>query len=172
MKKNNISIDFIAFGDLDASNTKKLEVFNENVKSGDGSHLAIIPPGPSLLSDHLVSTPILSADGAVPRGGENAGDGGGDSGTGGFEFGVDPSTDPELALALRMSMEEEKARQEKETKAKGDSAKEPGLEGIPEEGGETQPLLDQSGEASGSRGAPGSGEKKDGEDDADKMDTT
>ena len=27
-----------------------------------------------------------------------------------FEFGVDPSLDPELALALRISMEEEQAR--------------------------------------------------------------
>ena len=166
MKKNNISIDFIAFGDLDPENTKKLEAFNENVKSGDGSHLEIIPPGPSLLSDRLFSTPILGGDGAS-RGGESGGDGGGETG---FEFGVDPSTDPELALALRMSMEEEKARQEKETKAKGEASKE-ALEGIPEEGGESQPLLDQNGEASGSGSAPAPGEKKGKEDDGDKMDT-
>ena len=172
MKKNNISIDFIAFGDLDPENTQKLEAFNENVKGGDGSHLAIIPPGPSLLSDTLLSTPILSGDGVAPRGGENGADGGGESGGGAFEFGVDPSTDPELALALRMSMEEEKARQEKESKVKGETAKEPGLEGIPEEGGESQPLLDQNGEASGSGSgsAPAPEVKKEKEDD-DKMDT-
>lgn len=152
MKKNNVSIDFVAFGDLDPVNTKKLEAFNENIKGGDGSHLAIIPPGPSLLSDHLVSSPILAGDGVAPRG--EAGMDGGASGGGGndFEFGVDPSTDPELALALRMSMEEEKARQEKEGKA--DGAKEPTLEGIPEEGGESQPLLNADGEASGSVDAP------------------
>ena len=43
------------------------------------------------------------------------GDGGGAgyAATGGeFDFGVDPNLDPELALALRMSMEEERARQE------------------------------------------------------------
>ena len=172
MKKNNISIDFIAFGDLDPANTHKLEIFNENVKSGDGSHLAVIPPGPNLLSDHLVSTPILSGDGAIPRGGgENGADGGGESGGGGFEFGVDPSTDPELALALRMSMEEEKARQDKATKAKEDAAKESNLEGIPEEATESQPLLDQNGEASGSGIAPASEEKKDKDEDGDKMDT-
>ncbi|RQM05082.1 hypothetical protein DH86_00003655, partial [Scytalidium sp. 3C] len=51
MKKNNVSIDFVAFGELDDDVTKKLTAFNENVKSGDGSHLAIIPPGPGLLSD-------------------------------------------------------------------------------------------------------------------------
>ena len=166
MKKNNVSIDFVAFGDLDPENTKKLEAFNENVKSGDGSHLEIIPPGPSLLSDRIVSTPIIGGD-SVPRGGENGGDGFRDAG---FEFGVDPSTDPELALALRMSMEEEKARQDKETKAKGEASKE-GLEGIPEEGGESQPLLDQNGEASGSGSAPPPEEKKGKVDEGDKMDT-
>lgn len=36
--------------------------------------------------------------------------------TGGYEFGVDPNEDPELALALRVSMEEQRARQEAETK--------------------------------------------------------
>lgn len=147
MKKNNVSIDFIAFGDLDPENTKKLEAFNENIKGGDGSHLEIIPPGPSLLSDHIISTPILAGEGVAPRG-DTGGEGGGDAAGGGFDFGVDPSADPELALALRMSMEEEKARQEKE------APKEPTLEDIPEEGGENQPLLNADGEASGSVDAP------------------
>ena len=167
MKKNNVSVDFIAFGDLDSANTKKLEAFNKNVKGGDGSHLAIIPPGPSLLSDHLVSTPILGSDGSAPRGEDGVG-GGGDVGGPSFAFGVDPDADPELALALRMSMEEERARQEKEDKAKQASNKE-NLEGIPEEGSESQPLLDKNGEASGSGGGE-SAEKK-GPDDEDKMDT-
>ncbi len=41
---------------------------------------------------------------------------------GGFEFGVDPNEDPELALALRVSMEEQRARQEAETAANPDTA--------------------------------------------------
>lgn len=171
MKKNNVSIDFIAFGDLQPENTKKLEAFNEKIKSAEGSHLEIIPPGPSLLSDHLVTTPILAADGVAPRGGEDGMSGDAGTGSGGFDFGIDPSTDPELALALRMSMEEEKARQEKENK---DAAKEPTLEGIPEEGGETQPLLNEHGEGSGSGGGETAktegGEKKE-DGDEDKMDT-
>lgn len=177
MKKNTISIDFVAFGHLDPDTTKKLEVFNENIKSPDGSHLVIIPPGPNLLSDYLMTTEILAGDGVGPREGDGGIDGGGDGG-GGFEFGVDPSTDPELALALRMSMEEEKARQEKEgAKAQGEASKEPPLDGIPEEGGESQPLLNKDGEASGSgdTSRPEEEEKKptkgsDGDDD--KMDTT
>jgi 26S proteasome regulatory subunit N10 len=170
MKKNNVAVDFIAFGDLDDSNVQKLETFNENVKStgGEGSHLAIIHPGPQLLSDQLVSTPILSGDGVAPRGGgdtEMGGAGGGETGAG-FEFGVDPNLEPELALALRISMEEENQRRAKEDKAKQDADKEK-MEGIPEE----QPLLDANGEASGSgEAAQQPEEKKDGEG-GDKMDT-
>ena len=65
-----------------------------------------IPPGPHILSDLLLSSPIISGEDGPPPG---------FAGAGGFEFGVDPNLDPELALALRISMEEEKARQEKET---------------------------------------------------------
>jgi 26S proteasome regulatory subunit N10 len=154
MKKTGVSVDFVAFGDLSPSNTKKLEAFNENVKSGDGSHLAIIPPGPSLISDQLVSTPILGGDGTTRA--PDGASGGGHTG-GGDDFDFDPNTDPELALALRMSMEEERARQEKEEKAK-QAAEKAKMEGIPEE---NEPLLNKDGEASGSK-------DKDGDD---KMDT-
>ena len=175
MKKNTISIDFVAFGDLEPENTRKLEVFNEHIKTTEGSHLAIIPPGPNLLSDRLMTTDILAGDGVGPRGGDSGADGG-EFGNGGFEFGVDPSTEPELALALRMSMEEEKARQEKEGKAQEETSKEPTLEGIPEEGGESQPLLDENGEPSKNKDVPmvneGEDQKIKKEDDADddKMD--
>lgn len=64
MKKINVSIDVIAFGDLESDQTKKLEAFVENVKGGDGSNLAIIPPGPNLLSEELQVSPILGGDGS------------------------------------------------------------------------------------------------------------
>jgi 26S proteasome regulatory subunit N10 len=165
MKKNTISVDFIAFGDLESETTQKLEAFNEHVKGGDGSHLAIIPPGPNLLSDSLVTTPILASEGGGPGGRGDTGEGGGD--TNGYEFGINSDPDPELAYALRMSLEEEKARQEKERKEQEEKEGKAGLEGIPEE----QPLLDQNGEPSGS--GSGSGETKDkkDKDDGDKMDT-
>ena len=44
------------------------------------------------------------------------------TGGGGFEFGVDPNDDPELALALRVSMEEQRARQQAETGAGSEGA--------------------------------------------------
>ena len=158
MKKINISIDFVAFGDLDPSNTKKLEVFNENIKGGDGSHLAIIPPGPSLLSDTLVSTPIVGGEQAP--GGDSGVEGAPEAGGGSFDFGVDPSTDPELALALRMSMDEENARLERENQGK-EEKKKPNLEGIPEEGGESKPLLDDQGQPSGEGPSQSKEDKKD-----------
>lgn len=162
MKKGGVAIDFVAFGELDDDITKKLTAFNENVKSGDGSHLAIIPPGPGLLSDQLVTSPILNGDGS--SGGAGAG-GAAESGDGGgFEFGIDPSVDPELALALRMSMEEEKARVEKQNKEQAEADK-AALPEIKEEDEAAQPLLNKDGEASGS------GSKEDDKtDDGDKMD--
>jgi 26S proteasome regulatory subunit N10 len=161
MKKNGVAIDFVAFGELDDENTKKLTSFNENVKSGDGSHIAIIHPGPGLLSDQLVTSPILNGDGS--SGGAGAGGEGGGGGEA-FEFGIDPSVDPELALALRMSMEEEKARVEKANKEQEAKEKAAALPEIKEEDEASQPLLNQDGEPSVVKE-----EKKD--DDADKMDT-
>lgn len=153
MKKNGVNVDFVVFGDLNPTDQKKLEAFNENVKGGDGSHCAIIHPGPNLLSDSITSTPILGGDGEAHGGGEAEGGAGAAQDTSQFEFGIDPDADPELILALRMSMEEEKARQEKEKPKEADK-----MEGIPEE---EQSLLNKE-------GGP-SGEKKDKDDD--KMDT-
>jgi 26S proteasome regulatory subunit N10 len=140
MKKINVSIDVIAFGDLESDQTKKLEAFVENVKGGDGSNLAIIPPGPNLLSEELQVSPILGGDGT--------GAGAEDSGEGTFGFEDAAENDPELAFALRLSLEEEKNRQEKEKQEREQQESKANLDNIPEEGS--------------------SGDKKDG---GDKMDT-
>lgn len=107
LKKNNVSLDLVSFGEVD-ENTAKLDKLLGAVNSGDTSHALSVPVGPKMLSDVLLSSPILS-DGEVPMGGDAGGSGGGDAG---FEFGIDPTADPELALALRISMEEERARQQ------------------------------------------------------------
>lgn len=167
MKKGNIDIDFVLFGDLDDDDVqKKLEAFNAAVKTNDNSHLVVIPPSGKLLSDQLITTPILLGEGAAGGAGAAAEGGGGDFG----DFDFDPSADPELALALRMSMEEENARQAKQAKD-AEAAKKPKLEGIDEDG-ENQPLLNEQGEPSGS-GSGSAEEKKDSKkDDNDKMDTS
>ncbi len=172
MKKGNIDVDFILFGEIEDDVQKKLEAFNNVVKGSDSSHFVVAPADGRLLSDQLLSTPILLGEGAAAGGAGGASGGGGGGGGGDFgDFDFDPSTDPELALALRMSMEEENARQAKEAKAKEEAAKKSNLEGIKEED-EAQPLLNQQGEPSGS-GSGSSGKKKDdGKDGGDKMDTS
>ncbi|KAM0705913.1 hypothetical protein Q7P35_007273 [Cladosporium inversicolor] len=164
MKKNNTSIDIVAFGDLSDDNIAKLQAFNEAVKGGEGSHLEIVPPGPNLLSDSIVASPILAGEGGgVPT---NGGGAGGADGGDNFEFGIDPSVDPELALALRMSLEEDRARQERERKTQENAEGKTALDSVPE-GSESQPLLDSNGEASGSA----SGEQNKDKDHDDKMNT-
>ncbi|KAK9365460.1 hypothetical protein V1509DRAFT_632999 [Lipomyces kononenkoae] len=131
MKKNNIAVDFINFGE-DAENIDKLEKFIANVKSGDNSHLLNIPAGPQLLSDVVVASPILADENGMPQvSGANAGAAG--AGVDSFEFGVDPNLDPELALALRMSLEEERARQDREKKEREAAEKAKATEPIQEE---------------------------------------
>ena len=65
------------------------------------SHYLSVPPGAHLLSDALLTSPILAGDRGIPE--EAMGDAGAPSGAGagGFEFGVDPSLDPELAMVRR-----------------------------------------------------------------------
>jgi 26S proteasome regulatory subunit N10 len=163
MKKFSISVDFVLFGDIDAQNEAKLQAFNREIKGNtDSSHLVIIPPSSKLRSDQLISTPILLGEGGV----SGLGGAGGDNED--FPFGVDPSQDPELALALRMSMEEEKARQEKRAREEAEAAKKASLEAVKEEAGESTPLLDKDGQPSGSK--DNSKGPKSGDDD--KMDTS
>merc|ERR1712137_1457953 len=119
LTKNNISVDVINFGDENTSenkNVEKLEALVGAVNSEDTSHLINIPPGPHLLSDMIASSPVVL--------GAAAGGGGGSAFTpeapasSNSAFGgVDPNQDPELAAALRMSMEEERARQQRATDA-------------------------------------------------------
>lgn len=165
MRKNNTSIDVVAFGDLTDENVEKLQAFNEALQGGDGSHLEIVPPGPNLLSDTVIASPILAGEGGAPAADTN-GDAGGAGGD--HEFGVDPNLDPELALVLRMSMEEERERQAREQRAREEAEGKTNLEPVAEEGSqnESAPLLGES-----SSSAPQDEKKdKDGEG-GDRMDT-
>jgi 26S proteasome regulatory subunit N10 len=143
MKKNNVAVDFVNFGEVESDNTSKLQAFIDAINSSDNSHLVTIPPGNHLLSDRLIATPIMGET-AVSEGGMGGGEVG--EGGSGFEFGFDPNLDPELAMALRMSMEDEKARvakaeKEKEEKEKKEAGEGSGnLESVKEED-ENTPLL-------------------------------
>lgn len=122
LKKNNVAVDIVSFG-CEEENKDKLEAFQAAVNSGDNSHLVSVPAG-TILSDMLFATPIFMEEGGTDTGGAaavpqpNIVDG--------FDYsqlGVDPTLDPELALALRISMEEERARVEAAA-AEGNEAKE------------------------------------------------
>ncbi|OQR85745.1 26S proteasome non-ATPase regulatory subunit [Achlya hypogyna] len=119
-KKNNIGVDVVSMGDVER-NATKLQAFVDAANSNQNSHLITVPPG-VLPSDILVSSPIFHGDGDSGMG---AGMGGGSSANDFAEYGgVDPNMDPDLALALRVSMEEERARQEAAAKrAAEESAK-------------------------------------------------
>ena len=142
LKKNNVALDVIAFGDgieeAGEGGRSILQTFVETASSSDNSyvpsslpppclffflkmfclvnrlvpfslslsllfsrHYLAVPPGPHLLSSVVLNSPILASDRRVPDelaavpGGVGAPSGGG---TSQFEFGVDPSLDPELAM--------------------------------------------------------------------------
>ncbi|QPG77378.1 hypothetical protein FOA43_004791 [Brettanomyces nanus] len=115
LKKNNVSIDFVNFGEQQI-NTSKLEKFIATVNNNNSSHLVTVPPGPYLLYEQVDKSPILRDQDASSTGGGP--DDAGSSGAGGDDFGLDNSNmDPELALAIRLSLEEERTRQEREAAA-------------------------------------------------------
>lgn len=111
MKKNNVAIDVINFGE-EAINTAKLEKFHAAVNNHDNSHLVTVPAGSRLLYEVIASSPILVEDGFDMDGAAG----------GEFFGGMDPNMDPDLALALRLSLEEEKSRQEREAAEKNKQA--------------------------------------------------
>jgi len=114
LKKEKVNVDIVSFGE-EAANTQILSAFINtlNGKEGTGSHLVTVPTGPHL-SDALVSSPILQGE----DGAGAAGLGGGS----GYEFGVDPNEDPELALALRVSMDEQRAHQQRQEQQQAGAA--------------------------------------------------
>merc|ERR1712096_199156 len=85
-------------------NTEKLDTFIKtlNGKDGGSSHLLTIPSG-DMLSGAVGSSPILVEEGGASM-----------AATGGDFGGFDDQMDPELALALRVSLEEQRNRQQQE----------------------------------------------------------
>ncbi|XLR43799.1 hypothetical protein S83_028459 [Arachis hypogaea] len=132
LKKNNVALDIVNFGEEDKGKTEKLEALLAAVNNNDTSHIVHVPTGTNALSDVLISTPIFTGNGEGGSGFAAAAAAAAAGGVSGFEFGVDPNLDPELALALRVSMEEERARQEATTKKAAEEASKQ------EKGGEQQ----------------------------------
>lgn len=105
LRKEKVNVDIVNFGE-EEENTKKLASFINTINGRDGtsSHLFSIPPGTNL-HDALISSALIQGE-----------DGSGANAASRFEFGVDPSEDPELALALRISIEEQRMRMEEQAR--------------------------------------------------------
>jgi len=101
LKKEKVNVDIISFGECKL-NEKILRSFVDSVngKDGTGSNLVLVPDGKSLHDAIMQSPMLLPVDEAAIGGG------------GDVVYGFDPNDDPELALALRISMEEQRARGE------------------------------------------------------------
>ncbi|XP_068646831.1 26S proteasome non-ATPase regulatory subunit 4 homolog isoform X2 [Aristolochia californica] len=118
LKKNSVALDIVDFGEEDDGKHGKLAALIGAVNKNDSSHIVHVPSGQNALSDVLLTTPIFTGDGEGGSGFAAAAAAGGT----GFDFGVDPNLDPELVLALRVSMEEERARQEAVAKKAAEEA--------------------------------------------------
>lgn len=129
LKKNSVALDVVNFGEEDEAKTEKLEALVAAVNNNDSSHIVHVPAGTNALSDVLLSTPIFTGDGEGGSGFAAAAAAAAAGGVSGFDFGVDPNLDPELALALRVSMEEERARQEAAAKKAADDSSKQEKEG-------------------------------------------
>lgn len=108
LKKNNIAVDIVLLGS-DEETANKLRQLVDAAKSNDNSNLVQVPPG-VVPSDVLISSPVIQPEGSSSS---TAGLTGAAEQSAAATFGgVDANLDPELAMALRVSMEEERARQQ------------------------------------------------------------
>ncbi|KIH61019.1 hypothetical protein ANCDUO_08713 [Ancylostoma duodenale] len=91
LKKEKVQCDVICFGEADSENSQIMGQFVDtlNGKEGSGSNLLVVPAG-SILTEALISSPVCR--------GEDGGNAPVVGAGGGFEFGVDPEDDPDLAL--------------------------------------------------------------------------
>jgi 26S proteasome regulatory subunit N10 len=105
LNKHQIAVSIAAFGDISAEQRAKLDGFIQTVSQEDNSTVTYIAAGLSVC-DHLLDTPVFM--------------GGIDSR---FPPGIE-AEDPELRMALEMSMKEEEERRKREAAAAVAVAKE------------------------------------------------
>ncbi|CAD8099521.1 unnamed protein product [Paramecium primaurelia] len=109
LKKNNIAIDLINFGEQNEEHLQKLKIFFENVQKGSSSKFINIQPGMSATETLFSSLGNYSDFQAEPGQEQQVPQ----QRTGGqfSEYGgVDPNKDPELAMIMKMSLEDEALR--------------------------------------------------------------
>jgi len=100
LKKNNICMDIVGLlgsGDDEKGNKEKLTALHKGVNKGDTSNLILLEPSYQIIADVLLSGPLF---------GNKGGAGGVEGGMGA----VDPNIDPEYALAIQLSLQEQEGK--------------------------------------------------------------
>jgi 26S proteasome regulatory subunit N10 len=124
MKRNNVAVDVINFAHPE--NEQKLRSMVNAANSNGNSHFLDVPLGVSMITDVLIASPIINEGmdmGMADAAGAPAGSMPAAAHSQFAEFGgIDPNLDPELAMALRISMEEERARQHQPEPAQPEGA--------------------------------------------------
>ena len=116
LKRNNVAIDIINFANEE--NVPKLQACVNAANNSDNSHFMDVPQGVIAITDVLITSPILMSEdygggaGAADAGMPGGAVGGGAEPTNRFADygGIDPNIEPELAEAMRISLEEERHR--------------------------------------------------------------
>jgi 26S proteasome regulatory subunit N10 len=143
LRKNDVALDIINFGHPE--NIPLLTTLIDNCSKGGNSHLVEINYG-SNICDTIITSPVVAYDmgmGDMQVDGDGEGQPGAGSGaqpggsSGGGQFaeygGIDPNLDPELAMAIRISLEEAKhqTNEEGNKPAEGASTAQPGQTDAP-----------------------------------------
>lgn len=110
LKRNNVAIDIINFAN--SENVEKLTALVNAANNSSNSHFMDVPLGINMITDILISSPILMGEDVEMS------NGGGQPGVpASNQFaeygGINPDLEPELAMALKVSLEEEAARLKK-----------------------------------------------------------
>ncbi|KAE8692632.1 26S proteasome non-ATPase regulatory subunit 4-like protein [Hibiscus syriacus] len=63
LKKNNVALDIVDFGEEEDGKPEKLEALLASVNNNDASHIVHVSPSQNALSDVLISTPVFTGDG-------------------------------------------------------------------------------------------------------------
>jgi len=109
LKRNNVAIDVINFANNE--NVEKLTALVNAANNSSNSHFMDVPIGISMITDVLITSPILMGDDVDMSSGGGAGQPGQSAGGQFAEYGgINPDLEPELAMALKVSLEEEAAR--------------------------------------------------------------
>lgn len=109
LKMNNVAIDIVSIGETDANQELLTEIVN-SVNTNNNSSLVVVNAGSNERPlDEIMRSSSLGRGGDM-GGGMVGGDGFGGGGDG--DLGFDESNDPELAMAIRISQEENRAAAE------------------------------------------------------------